>query len=569
MTAIAATPAFAAFETQLRTLCLTEFPCGGGSWRETEGKSLAKKTKGTGNRVSNHFSVTLKDYGAQHEKTELLEEYVKAKKSPWNLDYSWSDEAKQLREIAVKSPWLIDDKFILSHFKTLRIVDKNVSEVDPNLLQFPNLEELTLTANLLETVNSRNLPPNLHVLELCANKIEDLADLVHNPPPLIHLGLGYNNITFTDDYITGEYWPGVLSLDLSHNSLCDLMDIVRKLQTMPKLRNLILQGNPLALVPGYRGYVIDSIRRLDVLDDIRITADEKHHFKGLARRREFILDECKLIIKVPHLNGLLMPDEIKRPDEQPEYPVVTRTYYVQFMIPEDPSSNADVYQITQDEEQGLADEEADLVDAATMQHSDNPKLGQKQMTTITEITEEIADGTELVIEQSQTPAAVDIDRNVAFAAENETYEAPIAQEKKEDTIVEEEAKSIKSESSQPSSEIPEQTFVLEAAKTDTCTWAEEVNLLWAKIFTRDNLLGMRDFLKQGMDISVIEEKVLSYPVPEEPTEDSRTDSRKDKDGAKKDDKKSGKKDDKSKDKKDEKPKDGEKKKKKKGEPDVE
>lgn len=67
------------------------------------------------------------DFGAEHEKTETLQEYVGSKLSPWNLDYSWSEEAKQLREIAVKSPWLIDDNFILSHFKTLRIVDKQVS----------------------------------------------------------------------------------------------------------------------------------------------------------------------------------------------------------------------------------------------------------------------------------------------------------------------------------------------------------------------------------------------------------------------------------------------------------
>lgn len=52
------------------------------------------------------------------------------KDSPWNLDYSWSNEAKDLREIAVRSPWLIDDKFVLGHFKTLRIVNKDVSAVN-------------------------------------------------------------------------------------------------------------------------------------------------------------------------------------------------------------------------------------------------------------------------------------------------------------------------------------------------------------------------------------------------------------------------------------------------------
>ena len=36
-------------------------------------------------------------------------------------------------------------------------------------------------------------------------------------------------------------------------------------------------------MPGYRGYSIDSIRQLTILDDIRISADEKHFFKGLSK----------------------------------------------------------------------------------------------------------------------------------------------------------------------------------------------------------------------------------------------------------------------------------------------
>lgn len=39
------------------------------------------------------------------------------------------------------------------------------------------------------------------------------------------------------------------------------------------------------LIPGYRGYVVDSLKKLFILDDIRISADEKHHFKGLAKRK--------------------------------------------------------------------------------------------------------------------------------------------------------------------------------------------------------------------------------------------------------------------------------------------
>ena len=79
--------------------------------------------------------IQCSDFGAQYEKTETLEELVTSKQSIWNLDYSWSNEAKELREIAVRSPWLIDDSFVFSHFKTLRITDKGVSEIHRQVSQ--------------------------------------------------------------------------------------------------------------------------------------------------------------------------------------------------------------------------------------------------------------------------------------------------------------------------------------------------------------------------------------------------------------------------------------------------
>ena len=74
-----------------------------------------------------HKCICIYTVLAQKEKSEALQELVSSHFSPWHLDYSWSEEAKTLREIAVKSPWLIDQQFVLNYFKTLRIVDKNVS----------------------------------------------------------------------------------------------------------------------------------------------------------------------------------------------------------------------------------------------------------------------------------------------------------------------------------------------------------------------------------------------------------------------------------------------------------
>lgn len=54
------------------------------------------------------------------------------------------------------------------------------------------------------------------------------------------------------------------------------------------------------LIPGYRGFVIDSLRKLLILDDLRVTSDEKHYFRGLARRKggKFML---RPFLSLPHI----------------------------------------------------------------------------------------------------------------------------------------------------------------------------------------------------------------------------------------------------------------------------
>eukprot|EP00105_Crassostrea_gigas_P041042 XP_019925190.1 PREDICTED: leucine-rich repeat-containing protein 43 isoform X6 [Crassostrea gigas] len=535
MTAVSTERAYSAFEKQLRTLCLREFPCGTGSWRETKTKNLQLlKSK---DNVDSRFSVTLKDFGADHEKTENLEEHVTSKYSPWHLDYSWSKEAKKLRELAVKSPWLIDDNFILSFFKTLRICDKNVTEVDENLLKFRALEELTLSANRIITVNSKNLPTSLKVLELCANQISDISALCVRPPPLIHLGLGSNKISFIGDYLTGDYWPNLLSLDLSHNNLSDLLDVIRKLGSLPKLRNLILQGNPLSLIPGYRGYTIDSLRKLSILDDIMISADEKHHYKGLARRREYILDEAKVSLEVTYIKGVPMPDELKNPEEQPEFPKIERKYFVQFMFPQDVSQKAEIFQICDDDFNGLS----------PLPVSEGSQFTPQPLRKVLFKTSPILEEGELRVysQQSQNTEAV---KNVNFTAQPEVVSArePTAEYERPPDEIPLSVTPKQSEEAEQDETMEAKTEIqLEAIKSEGGIWAEEIELNWSQVAVRDELLTLRNFLKQGMDFSVVEEMTNLMPLsPENSEVGSRQHSPVDKKGGKddkKDDKKGGKK----------------------------
>ncbi|XP_006818075.2 leucine-rich repeat-containing protein 43-like [Saccoglossus kowalevskii] len=483
-----------------------------------------------------HFAVTVRDYGAQQEQEETLEEYFTSKHSPYNVDTSWSNEAKELRDIAVKSPWLIDDKFILKHFKTIRIIDKKVTEVDSDLLKFENLTELTLSCNYLETVNSKSLPASLEVLELCANRISDLSSLCDSPPPLQHLGLGLNKISFLDDYITDAHWPHLLSLDLSHNDLCDLIEVIRKLQTLPKLRNLVLLGNPLAFIPGYRGFVIDSLKKLAILDDFRVTADERHHFRGLSKRKEFILDEARLTINIQIVKGIGMPEELQNPDEQPEFPTVDRKYYVEYDFIESalPRPTSVLDQRGGDGTISGIDKQSgvEILSSVTpVRENDSALMG--------------ADDSERAVSQISGAEEPKLEFSGTFftaVGDESTSATP----------------TVKSETPKPTG------LKLAPARTDGLPWVEDgIELGYSFEFTVDDLPALKEYFKNGMSLSVKEDKVLSFPVEEEGGQ-----KKSEKDASKEKGKgKDGKDKDKAKDKGGKDAKDG--KKKKKGEPDIE
>ncbi|XP_025090647.1 leucine-rich repeat-containing protein 43-like isoform X2 [Pomacea canaliculata] len=322
------------------------------------------------------------------------------------------------------------------------------------------------------------------MLELCANKISDISALSTHPPLLVHLGLGYNNISFIGDYITGDIWPSLLSLDLSNNNLTDLLDVVQKFSTLPKLRYLVLTGNPLTLIPGYRGYIIDNLHCLTILDDIRISADEKHHFKGLARRREYILDEAKVMLEVKYLKGLPVPEEVKNPDDQPEFPVIERLYFVQFMFPAEHSNQASIFHILHD----------DLEDIRTVSEHHDSALETSAIMGYSQTSEAHTPGGQPEIKRvNNLSSALPQESGVSAGISGEEEKIREGQEVT----------------------TGEHCLQLAPVNTDTKPWAEVIEMNWQTNLVRDDLIVLRDFFKQGMNISVIEQVVLCFPVEPE------------------------------------------------------
>ena len=59
---------------------------------------------------------------------EALVELATMKRSPWLQEHDWSNDARSLRELAIRTPWIVTDEFVWSHFKSLYLVDKCVSD---------------------------------------------------------------------------------------------------------------------------------------------------------------------------------------------------------------------------------------------------------------------------------------------------------------------------------------------------------------------------------------------------------------------------------------------------------
>lgn len=417
---------------------------------------------------------------ANEESTESLTELLKTSGSPWAMPPDCSSEDQHLKELAIQSPSIIQDSFIYSYFKSLRIVNRNVTEIDADLLKFPNLEELILSANHISKIDSTNLPPTLKVLELCGNEVHSLDDLCTLPPPLLqHLGLGRNSQlgSSEEDYLTDTYWPNLVSLDLSYNNFTDLLSLLSNLVTLKKLRILVLQGNPLALLPGYRGFTIDSLPKLCALDDILITPDERHGFVGLVKNPALLGHKTELVVTIGKIRGLPNPVGPEEPESGPESPVITYSYYVTYEFA-----------------RGEIIEELD---------SDKGTVSQQSPTSTLESPTEdgrksSAERRKSIAERRKSSAdkrRSSMDRRKSFSRRGSTrspMDSPI--------------------------KIASPLETVNVHATPRKPWAETIECDYRRRHVTEDLVMLKAYLLAGTTVAVVEEKIVSWPVIETPVE---------------------------------------------------
>ncbi|KAL3975782.1 tubulin polyglutamylase TTLL2 [Sarotherodon galilaeus] len=303
----------AVIEKLIRSLCLNDFPCGNGTWRNTKGSAER----------------------AEMESTDALLDLLSCPRSPWRHDVMWSPQALPLRQLAVLTPERLHAPFIYNYFTSLRIVDRDVTAIDGGLLKFSKLEELVLSANKISEVPTANLPGTLKILELRANRLSSLDSLTSGAPPphLQYLGLSSNTLGSQNDvaHLTGRHWPQLVCLDLSDCGFQDQQALLNGLSTLPCLRTLLLEGNPFTLASSYPGLTVDSLPQLSCLDTSWISPEERHRFRGLAKMSDLAVDIASATVSVGRMTGIPDP-RMTVDDKAPDFPVVSYRYFITYVF---------------------------------------------------------------------------------------------------------------------------------------------------------------------------------------------------------------------------------------------
>jgi len=205
---------------------------------------------------------------------KLTHDFQKPPSSRHAAKQPWTDQEAELQRVMglqIRAGKTFGGDFFFDFFTTLRLYEAKIDKIDPAFALLSNLTELALCGNQIKVLE--NLPPSLQILNVQCNRINSLEG-IEKLPALRHLGLSYNNVESVVD-LGQAAGPELRSLDIAYNSLLDLSEVMVEVQQVMSLRNLVLSGNPLCMMPRFRISVVSQLPMLRWLDDVTISSNER------------------------------------------------------------------------------------------------------------------------------------------------------------------------------------------------------------------------------------------------------------------------------------------------------
>lgn len=200
----------------------------------------------------------------------------------------------------------------------LLCLNQNLIGTMKGVNQLPNLEKLQLNFNQIERIDDDTIKLNhLRVLWLCENKIKKIENI---PNTIEELWLANNQIENIPKEI--ENFQSLYFFNISGNFIMDFKDIFI-LQNLSKLSKLYLSDvnfgdNPICQYSNYRSAILHLIPKLDILDQIVISQEEKKDVENMyAKKYLFYKNKirhlhkiCKMVFQLLKTNKLFV-DEMK------------------------------------------------------------------------------------------------------------------------------------------------------------------------------------------------------------------------------------------------------------------
>mmetsp|Transcript_14503 Transcript_14503/g.31104 ORF Transcript_14503/g.31104 Transcript_14503/m.31104 type:complete len:194 (-) Transcript_14503:393-974(-) len=155
-----------------------------------------------------------------------------------------------------------------------------ISKLDGTLGSLKKCKHLRLSTNAIDKMGNFSGLDNLQILSMGRNQIKKLEGLEPIADTLEQLWLSYNSISSLAGI---EKLSNLQVLFIAQNKI-DKWSEVERLAALPKLRDLLLTGNPLAVKANEEGNwrieVLKRLPNLKTLDGQLVEDDEREAAKG-------------------------------------------------------------------------------------------------------------------------------------------------------------------------------------------------------------------------------------------------------------------------------------------------